>query len=198
MLTKISPWLGRTDIMLNSFSSGIPNTPKEFSRAPEMPLGEISSKPRMFLQKLKCRVALKQLQCPADRHCGGDFNKQMDMVNCNVKLIDLASMPECNLPYKPLTVHSDSMELKCVHGIFGLPYKMEGILPEGMLKGLKVHFFAPPSIARSKAHAKSVNLVFERDVHSHPSNFNQFQELNFREDGNSSLCLKAEVSLPFK
>jgi hypothetical protein len=197
MLTKISPWLGRSNVMLDSFSSCIPNAPEEFARTPEMSCLKIISQPRMFLHDFESRIPFEQLQCLADRHCRRDFNKQMDMVHRNMELIDLASMPKCNFSYKSLAVNSNAIEFKWVHGIFGLPYEMEGILPEGMLKGLKIHFFAPES-AGSRAHANPISLNFMWDVHSHPSCFNQFQELNFKEDGNSSLCLKAEVSLPFK
>jgi hypothetical protein len=178
MLRQIEPRLGRGNVMLDSFSSCVANTPEKFSRAPKVPFSEILPKPRMLLHDFESRVSLKKLQCPADRHCGGKFNKKMDVVSSNMQLINLASISECSLPNKSLAIRFNSMELERVPSIFRLPHKVEGILPEGMAKGLKVHFFAPPSIARSKAHAKSVNLNFTWDVHSHPIYFNQFQELN--------------------
>jgi len=71
---------------------------------------------------------------------------------------------------------------------------MEGILPEGMFKTLHIHFFAPESAQENIAHANS-NLV-SRGSTSEPFDINKLQELNLVEEGNSSLGLKAEVSLP--
>ena len=45
-----------------------------------------------------------------------------------------------------------------------------------------------------RGNIKSVYLVYEDSVNS--LNVNKYQELNFIEDGNSFLSLKAEVYLP--
>ena len=179
--------------MFNSFSSCISNASKKFSWAPEMPCSKIISQPRMFSEKFKGRISFKQLQCSADRHCCGQFNKQMDVVNSNGKLVNFTSMFYCNFMDKPFAVNSDSEELERVHCIFRLPHKVEGILPEGMFKTLQIHFFSPETAQEIIAHANS-NLVFNRDVHSHPVDNQEFQKDKFMGGHGSSLSLKAEVS----
>ena len=69
---------------------------------------------------------------------------------------------------------------------------MECILPEGMFKTFQIHFFAPKLAQENIAHANFVNLVPRATTSSR-----DIQELDInKEDGNSSLGLKAEVSLP--
>jgi len=193
MLRQISPRLGRADIMLNSFSSCITNTSEKSSWAPEMPFGEIISQPRMFMQKFVGRIALKQLQGFTDRHCWGQFNKQMDMINCNMQFIDFTSMFQGNLSNKSFTINFHSEKFKWVPSILGFPDKMESILSEGMFKVFQIHFFAPKLKQENIAHANFFNLVQEGNIY--PLHVSEFQDLNI-EDGNSSLGLKAEVSLP--
>jgi hypothetical protein len=174
--------------MSNSFTSCISNAPKEFSWAPEMSLLENFPQPRMFLQKFEGRITLEQLQSFANTHCSWHLNKQMDMVNSDVQIINFESVPVSHLSNEKLTIHSDSIELHRVMGIFTFPDKMESILSEGMFKTFQIHFLSPQNIA----HAKSVNLVPRATTSSRDN-----QEFKFyKEDGNSSLCLKAEVSLP--
>ena len=175
--------LGLGDVVLDSFHSCIANAPEEFPRAPEMPSSEIISEPRMLLQKLKGSVAFKQLQCLAHAHSARHLNKQMHMVGSDMQLINAEPMPFSSFMDKPFAVSSDTIELKRVHGIFGLPHKVEGILPEGMVKRLQIHFFPPCLGISRRAHAKQNILNSDRDVHSHPSYAFQFRELNFIEDG---------------
>jgi hypothetical protein len=161
----------------NSFTSCISNASEEFSRAPEMPCSEMVSQPRMFLHQLESRIPLKQLQCFADTYSGGHFNKQMDMVNCNMQLINFESIFESSLPDEKLAVHSDKLKFKWVSGIFGFPDKMEGILSEGMFKTLQIHFFSPKSAQENIAHANFFGLVREPSNKAH--DIQAFQELNF-------------------
>ena len=194
MLTQIEPRLGRSNVVINSFHSCISNTSEKFSRAPEMSFSEIISQPRMLLQNSKSRISLEQLQCLADRHCWGQFNKQMDMVNSDMKLVDFTSVFFCDLSQKNLTINFNSNKFERIPSIFGLPNKMECILPEGMTKGLQIHFFPPESAVRNKAHANSKLVCREGNI-SPLCNNQSVQEFKM-EGGDSSICLKAEVSSP--
>jgi len=180
--------------MLNSFSSCISNASEEFSWTPKVSMSEVIPQPGMFLHQLESRIPLEQLQCPADRHCWWQFNKKMDMVNCDMKFVNFTSIFEGNLSDKPLTINFQPIKLEWVHGVFNFPDKMESILSEGMLKTLQIHFFAPQTFIRSKVLTMFVNLVHGDRVNPHLTNTSQ--ELNLVEEGNSSLGLKAEVSLP--
>ena len=192
MLRQITPGLRRSNVVLNSFGSCISNTPKEFSWTPEMSFLENFSQPRMFLQELESRVTFEQLQSPTDTHCSWHLNKQVDMVNSDIQFINFESMPICCLSDEKLTIHSNSIKLHGIMSIFALPNKVECILPEAMFKTFQIHFLTPDSAENFRAHAKSVYLVPRAATSSRDN-----QEFKFyKEDGNSSLCLKAEVSLP--
>jgi len=194
MLRQISPRLGRFDVVSNSFTSCISNTPKEFSWTPEMSSSKMVSQPRMFSKKFKGRISFKQLKCLANTNCSRQFNKQVDMVNSNMQLINFEAMPASNLPYEKLTINPDKLKLEGVSCIFRFPDKMESILSEAVFKTFQIHFFTPKLAQEDIAHANFNNLVQEGSIH--PLDINRNQELNFMEDGNSSLCLKAQVSLP--
>mgnify|MGYP005645023159 CR=1 FL=1 len=140
MLRQIIPRLRKSNAMLNSFSSCISNAFEKFSWAPEMPLSKVFSQPRMFLQNFESAVPFKQLQCSTNRHCWRQFNKQMDMVNSDVKFIDFASMFNSNFMDESLTISFESIELKTIHSVFNFPHKAESILPEFMAKGFQIHF----------------------------------------------------------
>jgi hypothetical protein len=187
--------LRRSNIMLNSFASRVSNTPEKFSWAPEVSMSEIISQPRMLSHQFESTIAFKQLQCSRNTHCWRQFNKQMDMVNSNMQLIDFTFMSFSRLTDEPFTVNLNSKKFEGVHGIFRLPYEMESILPEGMVMGLQIHFLSPAQ-QRARELMLSECLVFiEGNVSPHETK--EYQELNHLEDGNSSLCLKAEVSLPY-
>jgi hypothetical protein len=171
------PRLRRSDIVVNSFSSCVSNASEEFSRAPEVPMCEIISQPRMFPHQLESTVPFKQLQCSANTHCWRQLNKEMDVVDSNMKLVDFTSMFNSYFIEEPFTISFDSIKLERVHSVFRFPDKMEGILSEGMFKILQIHFFAPQNPAGDIAHAKSVNLVHEGKVN--PRDIHAFQELNF-------------------
>src|SRR4030042_1372531 len=143
MLRQISPRLGRFNVVLNSFSSCISNTPEEFSWTPEMPFSEVIPQPGMLMQKLEGAVSFKQLQGFANTHCWRHFNKQVDVVNSNMQLINFESILVGSLPDEKLTIHSDSIKLHRVSSIFALPHEVESILPEGMFKTFQIHFFTP-------------------------------------------------------
>ena len=192
MLTKISPRLRRFNVVSNSFASCISNTPKEFPWTPEMSFSEVIPQPRMFMQKLEGRITFEQLQSSANTHSGWHFNKQVDMVSSNMQLVNFESVLVSSLPDKELTIHSNSIKLHGVSGILALPNEVECILPEGMFKTFQIHFFTPDSAENFTAHAKSIYLVPRATTSSR-----DIQEFKFyKEDGNSSLSLKAEVSLP--
>jgi len=159
--------------MLNSFSSCISNASEKFSWAPEMSLSKIFSQPRMLSQEHKGRISFEQLQCSADGHCWRQFNKQMDVVNSNTQFVNFTSIFYSDFMDKSFAVNSDPKELEGVHCIFRFPHKVEGILPEGMFKTLQIHFFSPEPAQEIIAHANS-NLVFNRDVHSHPVDIQEF------------------------
>jgi len=195
MLTPQIPRLRRANVMLNSITSCISNAPEKFSWAPEMPMSKIISQPRMFLHQLESTVAFKQLQCSANTHSWGQFNKQMDMINSDMQLIDVTSISFSRFADEPFTVNLNSKKFEGVHCVFRLPHKMESILPEGMVMGLQIHFLSPAQL-RARELMLSKCLVFiEGNVNPHETKVSQ--ELNYLGDGNSSIGLKAEVSLPF-
>jgi len=99
-----------------------------------------------------------------------------------------------NLSNKSLAVNFDSEKLEWVPGIFTFPDKMESILSEGVFKTLQIHFFSPKLTQKNTAHANFFGLVHGDSIN--PLDINKHQELNLVEQGNSSLGLKAEVSLP--
>jgi hypothetical protein len=191
MLKLTNPRLRRSNVVLNSFGSCISNTPKKLSRTPEMSISKMVSQPRMFFHQTKGTIAFKQLQSLADTHSNRHLNKEVDMVNSDVEFINFEPFSVGNLSQEKLAIHSKSIELEGIFGIFNFPDKMESILSEAVFKTFQIHFLSPQNIA----HAKSGNLVQEGRIH--PPDINKNQELNLMEDGNSSLCLKAQVSLPW-
>jgi len=195
MLTQRNPRLRRANVMLNSITSRISNAPEKFSWAPEMPMSKIISQPRMLLHQLESAIAFKQLQCSANRHCWRQLNKQMHMVNSDVQLVDGTTIAFSSFADETLAINFNTIELEGVHGIFRLPHEVESILPEGMSKTCKIHFLSPAQ-QRARELMLSKCLVFiEGNVNPHETKVSQ--ELNYLGDGNSSIGLKAEVSLPF-
>jgi len=195
MLTQNIPRLRRANVMLNSITSCIPNAPEKFSWTPEMSMSKMVSQPRMLLHQLVSRITLKQLQGSANRHCWGNFNKQMDMINSDVKFVDFTSIAFSSFADETLAINFNAIKLERVHGIFGFPHEVESILPEGMFKLSKIHFLSPAQ-QRARELMLSKCLVFiEGNVNPHETKVSQ--ELNYLGDGDSSLCLKAEVSSPY-
>ena len=193
MLKLTNPRLRRSNVVLNSFSSCISNTPKEFSWTPEMSSSKMVSQPRMFLHQTEGTVSFEQLKSLADTHSDWHLNEEMDMINSDVEFINFEPLPVSNLPKKKFTIHSKSVELKGVFGIFNFPDKMESILSEAMFSGFQIHFLSPKP-AGNKAHA---NLTFiSEGLVSRPSDTNHSEILNF-EDGDSSQNLKVWVSSPW-
>jgi hypothetical protein len=70
----------------------------------------------------------------------------------------------CDLSQKNLTINFNSIKFERIPSIFGLPNKMESILPEGVTKGLQIHFFPPESAVRNKAHANSKLVCREGNI----------------------------------
>ena len=194
MLTTINPRLRRTNVMLNSINSCISNASEEFSRTPEMSMSKIISQPRMLLQKSKGTVTLKQLKSPTNTHSCWHLNEQMDMINTDMQFINFKPVFFGDFSKKSITITHNAEKLEGVHCILRFPNKMESILSEGMFESLQVHFFAPQTFIRNNVLTMfDLNLVQEGVLN--PSWTIDSQELNFV-GGNSSLCLKAEVSLP--
>ena len=193
MLSKTNPRLRRVDVVSNSFGSRITNAPEELSRTPEMSFPEILPRPGMFSQQLESTVTFEQLQSPANAHSWRKLDKQVNVVEGNVQLINLTSISPSSCVENPLAINSHAKELHWVHGIFTFPDKMESVLSKRMFPGFKIHFFPPANPTRNPAHAKFAN--FNSRGATAPLLHNNFLELNF-EDGNSSLWLKPEVSLP--
>ena len=193
MLKLTNPRLRRSNVVLNSFGSCIPNTPKEFSWTPEMSMSEMVSQPGVLLHQLEGAITFEQLQSFANADSNWHLNEEMDMINSDVEFIDFESLPVSNLPQEKLTIHSKPIELKGIFSIFNFPNKMESILSEAMLPRFQIHFLSPKS-AEDKAHA---NLTFNSGgLVSRPSDTNHLEILNF-EDGDSSQNLKVWVSSPW-
>ena len=117
MLKLTNPGLRRSNVVLDSFSSCVANAPKEFSRAPEVPFSKIVSQPGMFFKKFKSRIALKQLKSFADTRSQRKLNKQGDVVDSNVKLVNFESFSISRLSQEKPTIHSKPIELKRVFSI---------------------------------------------------------------------------------
>ena len=193
MLSQTSPRLRRNNVMFHSVASCISNASKKFSRAPEMSLGEILPQPGMFMQQFEGTVTFEQSQCFTNAHRRRQLDKQMDVVNSDVQLIDFTPISPSSRVQNSFAVNPDSEKLHRVFGILRFPDKMESILSERMFSGFQIHFFAPAKSAGNEAHANFAK--FSSGGATAPLVSNQFKELNI-EDGNSSLGFKTEVSLP--
>jgi len=158
--------------MLNSLSSCIPNAAKESSWTPEVSMRKPFSQPGMLLHQLESRIPLKQIECLTDRHCWGQFNKQVDVVNSDMKLVNLTPMLDCNFSDKSLAINLQPIKLEGVHSVFNFPDKMKSILSNCMFEMFQIHFISPQNIA----HAKSVSLVHGDS--NNPPDINKLQELN--------------------
>ena len=188
MQSQINPRLRRIDIVSNSLAGCVSDAAEEFSRTPKMSFSEIVLQPRMLLQQTKSAIAFEQLKSLADTHSSWHFNKQMDVVNSDVKFVDFTALPVSNLPDEELTIHSDAIELHRIHGIFAFPHEVESILSKGMFGTFQIHFTSPE-------HSYNYIQFNSGGLGSNPSLANHLEILNF-EDGDSSIGLKAEVSSP--
>ncbi len=188
MLKLTNPRLRRSDVVSNSFSGCIPDATEELSRTPEVSFSKIVSQPRMFFQKIKGAVSLEQLKSFANTHCDGHLNKEVDMVTSDLELINLKPFSVSNLSNEEFTIHPNSVELHRVHSIFAFPHEVESVLPEGMFSTFQIHFSSP------EYSSHYIRFFISGGLESRPS---PIQEIKFyKEGGNSSLGLKAEVSLP--
>jgi len=185
MLKLTNPRLRRSNVVLDSFSSCISNTPKEFSRTPEIPISKMSSKPRMFFEKFKGAVSFKQLKSPTNTHSRGKLNKKMDVVGSDMQFINLASSSVSNLSEEKLTIHSKPIKFERIHCIFNFPDKMESILSKAMLPRFQIHFSSPKSATRKRVHANFDFSFEEPSISALPNS--QTKELNLLGDGDSSL-----------
>jgi hypothetical protein len=184
MLKLANPRLRRFNVVLHSFGSCVSDAPKKFSRTPEMPFSKVISQPRMFFEKFKGAVTFKQLKSHTNAHRRRHLNKQMDMINSDVKFINFEPLSVSDLSQEKLTIHSQPIKLKGIFGIFNFPHEVECILSEAMLPIFQIHFLSPES-ARDKAHA-NFDVYFEESSISTLLN-SSTKELNLLEDGDSSL-----------
>ena len=195
MLKLTNPRLRRSNVVGNSFGSCVADASKEFSRAPKMSFSKVVSQPGMFFEKFKGRVAFKQLEGFANTHGRRKLNKQVNVVDSNFEFIDFALLSVSNLPEKKLTINPESIKLEGVFGIFNFPHEVECVLSEAMLPSSQIHFLSPKSATRKRVHA-NLNVYFEEpSIQALPNS--QTKELNFEVNGDSSLCLKAQVSSPW-
>ena len=190
MLTQRNPGLRRIDVMSDSFASCVADAAKEFSRAPEVSFLEIVSQPGMLLQKRESTVPFEQLEGFGNTHRRRNLNKQVNMVDSDVKFIDFATLPVSNLSQEKFNVHPHTIKLHRVSCILAFPHKVKSILSEAVLSGFQIHFSSPE---HSSHYIQQFN---SGGLESRPSVFSQLTKLNFWNSGNSSLGLKAEVSLP--
>jgi len=188
MLSQRNPRLRRINVVSDSFASCVSDAAKEFSWAPEVSMPKMSSEPGMLLQKHKGRISFKQLQSFADTHSDGHLNKEMDVINSDVKFINLKSFSVSNLSDEELAIHFNPIKLHRVHSIFTFPDKMESILSKAMISAFQIHFLTPKI-----AHANFD--LFSGGLESSPSDSTHLEILNF-EGGDSSPGLKAWVSSP--
>ena len=193
MLKLTNPGLRRSNVVLDSITGCISNATEEFSGTPKMSFSKVISQPRVFFEKLKSAVTFKQLESHTNTHRGRHLNKQVDVINSDVKFINLESFSISHLPQEKLTIHSKSIKLEGIFGIFNFPHEVESILSEAMFSGFQIHFLSPKSTG-DPAHA-NFTVYFEEPSIQALLNI-QTKELNLMEGGNSSLGLKAEVSLP--
>ncbi len=149
-----------------------------------MSFSKMVSQPRMFFEKLKGAVTFKQLKSHTNTHSWGHLNKQMDMVNSNIELINFEPFSVSNLPQEKLAIHPKSVELKGIFGIFNFPDKMESILSKAMFSGFQIHFSSPKSTGDT-AHANFTFSFEEPSIQALPNS--QTKELNLMENGDSSL-----------
>ena len=185
-----NPRLRRLNVVVNSFDSSITDATKEFSRTPEMSFSKMVSKPRMFFEKFKGTITFKQLEGNTNTHSWRHFNKQVDMINTDVKFINFEPFSISNLPQEEFTIHSEPIKLEGIFSILDFPDKMESILPKAMFSRFQIHFSSPEHSSNYIHQFNSEGLV------SRPSDTNQLKLLNF-EDGDSSPNLKVGVSSPW-
>lgn len=193
MIKLTNPRLRRSNVVINSVHSCVPDTTKEFSRTPEVSFPKVSSKPRMFLKKLISTVTLKQLKSHTNTHSRRHLNKQVNMVSPNVKLINFEPFSVSNLPKEEFTIHPQPVKLEGVSCVFNFPHEVEGILSEAMLPRFQIHFSSPKSTGDT-AHANFAFSFKESSISTLLDN--QLKELNLMEHGDSSQNLKVWVSSP--
>ena len=171
--------------MLNSFGGCIADAPKEFSRAPEMSFSKVISQPGMFFEKAESTVAFKQLKSHTNTHGRRHLNKQMDMINTDVKFINFEPFSVSDLSQKKLTIHSKPVKLERVFGIFNFPHEVECVLSKAVFSGFQIHFLSPETLIRNKV-LTMLDVYFEEGS-IYPPFIKNSQELNLLEDGDSSL-----------
>ena len=155
-----------------------------------MSFSKMVSKPRMFFEKFKGAITFKQLEGKTNTHSWRHLNKQVNVINTDVKLINFESFSISYLPQEEFTIHSEPIELEGVFGIFNFPDKMESILSKAMFSRFQIHFLSPEHSSNYIHQFNSEGLV------SRPSVNNQLKVLNL-EDGDSSPNLKVGVSSPW-
>jgi len=148
----------------------------------------------MFLKKLVSAVSLEQLKSQTNTHRGRHFNKQVNMINPDIELINFEPFSVSDLPQEKLTIHPQPVKLEGISCVFNFPHKVEGILSEAMLPRFQIHFSSPETLIRSKV-LTMLRFYFKEPSIS-ASFTNTSKELNLMEHGDSSQNLKVWVSSP--
>ena len=152
-----------------------------------MSFSKMVSQPRMFFEKFKGAVFFKQLKSHANTHRRGHLNKQMNMINTNVKLINFEPFSVSYLPQEKFTIHFEPVKLKGVFGIFNFPHKVEGVLSKAMLPRFQIHFLSP------EHSSNYVHQFISGEIVSRPSDSNPLTELNLMEHGSPPLFERESI-----
>ena len=154
-MLKMPRTLGLGNVVLNSFTSNVSNTPKEFSRAPEMSFSEMPSQPRMLLENSISAYPLKQLQGFTHTHRMGNLYKQMYMVGLYIKFINLKLVLRSNFSQYLFAKDFKLFKFKRILSILAFPHKVKCILSDSMSKIADFHFFIScAKFFKNTAHTK--------------------------------------------
>lgn len=163
------------DVMLDSFTSNIANTSKEFTRTPEMSFPKVSPQPRMLFEDSICRITFKQLERLRNTHGIRNFNKKMYIVWLNTQLINLKSILFSYLSNNLVTKFSKFIKLKRIFSIFWFPHKVKGVLSSSVSKLSYFHFLF--SYAKFKNTAHTTKRWFDVCTYSVAHSFSFFENI---------------------
>ncbi len=76
------------DVVFDSVSPDIADASAEFSRGPEVPLSENAPEAGKRCKKLMRRPALEKLECLGNTEVKREGYEQVDMVSCDVHVVD--------------------------------------------------------------------------------------------------------------
>jgi len=125
------------NVRLYNIRSHVANAAEKLSGTPEVSLTKMSSQPRMLTEKFVGAAAFQQLERSGDAHNRRQINKQMDMINLNMKLKYCYIVKFCYLAQKLLTMFANNLKLERIHSILGFPHKVECVLSNTVTKTRK-------------------------------------------------------------